>query len=402
MRVLVLGGDGYLGWPAAMYFSARDHDVVVVDNYVRRQGHAEVGSDSLTPIAASLRERVDAWREITGREIGVVEGDLLDWDTCRSAFERARPEAVIHFGEIPSNPYSMISREHALLTQANNVLGTLNVIYALKEVAPEAHLLKLGSLHTYGFPDIDIEEGFIDIEHRGRTARLPFPTVPGSWYQCSKSHDSTNLYFAVRNWGLRATDLQQGLVYGITTDETELDPRLATRFDYDDTFGTVLNRFCVQSLIGHPLTVYGSGRQVRGYINIRDTMQCIELAMHHPAAPGEYRVFNQLTEIFSVQDVAALVSRAAREYDGRAVDVITLRNPRSEQTEHYYNPIHTKLLDLGLRPRLLSETLVQSMFAELAKHLDRVDASRIMPSTDWSEGDPSRPATRAALAHDHG
>ncbi len=316
MRILILGGDGYLGWPTSMHFSRRGHEVHALDDYLRRRAHTEAGTDSLTPILASLPARAKAWRDVTGLEIGVSEGDLLDWEVVERVFREFQPEAIVHYGEMPSAPYSMIDREHAAFTQTNNVIGTLNVLFAMAELAPDAHLVKLGTMGEYGTPNIDIEEGFITIHHKGRSDTLPFPKMPGSIYHLSKVHDSHNIQFACRTWGLRSTDLNQGVVYGIETDETTLDPRLATRFDYDEVFGTALNRFC--------LAAYGLPVEVRH-----------------------------------------------------------LDNPRVESEEHYYNPAHTKLLDLGLDPHLLSETLIESMFSAIERHKDRVILDHIMPSTRW-------------------
>jgi UDP-sulfoquinovose synthase len=381
MRIVILGGDGYLGWPMAMRFSARGHDVHVVDNELRRRLHAEAGTDSLTPIVR-LPERVEAWRGVTGREIGVTFGDLTDPAVVDDVIGATPPDAVVHFGEMPSAPYSMKDRERAVFTQTNNVVGTLNVLYAMRDRAPGAHLVKLGTMGEYGTPNIDIEEGFIEVRHNGRSDYLPFPKVPGSMYHLSKVHDSHNIHFACRVWGLRATDLNQGVVYGIRTQETALDDRLLTRFDYDDVFGTALNRFCLQAVIGHPLTVYGRGGQTRGYLNIEDTLRCVELAVLHPAEPGEFRVFNQFTEQFSVVELAELVRKAGAEI-GMDVAIHPIENPRVEAEEHYYNAAHTKLLDLGLRPHLLDETLIESMFATIERFRDRVIVDHILPRDRW-------------------
>jgi UDP-sulfoquinovose synthase len=382
MRILVLGGDGYLGWPTAMRFSTRGHDVHVVDDYLRRRAHRDAGTDSLTPILPDLTGRVAAWREITGRTIEVTEGDLTDWAVVEQVFGTFQPDAVVHYGEMPSAPYSMKDRNHAVFTQTNNVVGTLNVLWAIRDLAPECHLVKLGTMGEYGTPDIDIEEGYIEIVHNGRADYLPFPKVPGSMYHLSKVHDSHNIHFACRVWGLRATDLHQGVVYGIHTDETRLDDRLATRFDYDDVFGTALNRFCVQAVIGHPLTVYGTGQQTRGYLNIVDTLRCVELAVLHPADVGELRVFNQFTESFSIMELAELVQKAGAKY-GLDVEIQPVDNPRVEREDHYYNPAHTKLLDLGLRPHLLSAELVASMFSVIERFQDRVIRDHILPRDRW-------------------
>jgi UDP-sulfoquinovose synthase len=382
MRILILGGDGYLGWPTAMRFARAGHDVHAVDNYLRRRAHAEAGTDSLTPIGASLPARAAAFQEVTGVEIGVTEGDLMDWPVLDRVFREFAPEAVVHYGEMPSAPYSMIDREHAVFTQTNNVIGTLNVLYAMAELAPDAHLVKLGTMGEYGTPNIDIEEGFIEIHHNGRTDTLPYPKLPGSLYHLTKVHDSHNIHFACRVWGLRSTDLNQGVVYGIETEETGLDDRLLTRFDYDDVFGTALNRFCLQAVIGHPLTAYGAGGQTRGYLNIVDTMRCVELAVLNPPEAGEYRVFNQFTEQFSITELAEHVQKAGAEV-GIEVHVDHIENPRVELEDHYYNAKHTKLLDLGLEPHLLSDTLIESMFEMIGRHRDRVIRDHILPTTRW-------------------
>ena len=382
MRILILGGDGYLGWATSMYLARRGHEVHAVDNYLRRRAHAEAGTDSLTPIGDSLPARAQAFREVTGLEIGVTEGDLVEWPVVERLFREFRPEAIVHYGEMPSAPYSMIDRDHAVFTQRNNVENTLNVLFAMRDLAPEAHLVKLGTMGEYGTPNIDIEEGFIEIHHNGRSDTLPFPKLPGSLYHLSKVHDSHNIHFACRIWGLRATDLNQGVVYGIETEETALDERLHTRFDYDEVFGTALNRFCLQAVIGQPLTVYGKGGQTRGYLNIVDTMRCVELAIANPAAAGEFRVFNQFTEQFSIVDLAERVQKAGAAI-GLDVQVDHIDNPRVELEEHYYNATHTKLLDLGLEPHLLDETLIGSMFGQIERYKDRVIRDHILPSTRW-------------------
>jgi UDP-sulfoquinovose synthase len=382
MRVLILGGDGYLGWPTAMRFSARGHEVSVVDNFSRRRWHEQQGTNSLTPIRP-LDERIEAWREVSGSAIRSYVGAIEDGGFLTDVVVETRPEAIIHYGEQASAPYSMASREQAVETQFTNVIGTLNLLFAMRDHVPEAHLVKLGTMGEYGTPNIDIEEGFIEIEHKGRKDTLPFPKMPGSLYHLSKVHDSHNIQFACRVWGLRSTDLNQGVVYGIETDETAQDERLCTRFDYDEVFGTVLNRFCVQSVIGHPLTVYGTGGQTRGFLNIRDTLQCVELAVENPADAGEYRVFNQFTEMFSVAQLAELVQRAGAEL-GHEVEIEHHENPRVEAEEHYYNPTHTKLLDLGLQPSYLGDELVRSMLKAIQRHRDRVIESAIDPSTHWN------------------
>jgi UDP-sulfoquinovose synthase len=386
MRVLILGGDGYLGWPTALRFSARGHEVAVVDDFSRRRWHEEAGTGSLTPIAG-FEQRIAAWKEISGEEIRSFVGSVQDGDFLDGVVAEIRPDAVVHYGQQASAPYSMASREKAVETQYANVIGNLNLLFAIRDHVPDCHLVKLGTMGEYGQPDIDIEEGYIEIEHKGRKDTLPFPKLPASLYHCSKVHDSTNIHFACRTWGLRATDLNQGVVYGIETEETASDERLITRFDYDEVFGTVLNRFCLQAVIGHPLTVYGAGTQTRGFLNIRDTLACVELAVLHPADSGEFRVFNQFTEQFSVIELAGLVKHAG-EHLGYSVEVQHCENPRVEKEHHYYNAIHTKLLDLGLQPTLLGEELVESMIHVIERHKGCVIESSIDPKTRWNPGEP--------------
>jgi UDP-sulfoquinovose synthase len=385
MRILILGGDGYLGWPTAMRFSSRGHEVSVVDNFSRRRWHVENSTDSLTPIG-SLDDRIDAWREVSGNEIRAFVGSIEDPEFLDGVLADVRPETIVHYGEQPSAPFSMRSRRDAMDTQYTNVIGTLNLLFAMRELVPDCHLVKLGTMGEYGTPNIDIEEGFIEIEHNGRKDTLPFPKMPGSLYHLSKVHDSHNIHFACRIWGLRSTDLNQGVVYGVETDESAIDERLVTRFDYDEYFGTVLNRFCVQAVIGHPLTVYGEGGQTRGFLNIRDTLQCVELAVANPPELGEYRVFNQFTEQFSVAELAELVKRSAAEV-GYEVEIRHFPNPRVEAEQHYYNATNTKLRDLGLDPHLLGEELVRSMLAVIAKHRSRVIERAILPTTTWKPGE---------------
>jgi UDP-sulfoquinovose synthase len=384
MRVLVLGGDGYLGWPTAMHFSQLGHEVTVVDNLAKRQWEAEIDGAPLDAVP-TLRHRVRVWGEVTGREIGVAIGDIAENHRfVYRVFETFQPDAVIHYAEQPSAPYSMVGRDHAVYTQRNNVVGTLNVLHAMQRHTPDAHLVKLGTMGEYGTPNIDIEEGWIEVEKDGRRDRLPFPKVPGSFYHLSKVHDSHNIHFACRIWGLAATDLNQGVVYGITTDETELHPELNTSFHYDAVFGTALNRFCAQAAIGVPLTVYGAGGQRRGFLNVRDTLECVRLAVENPAARSEFRVFNQFTEVFSVLELAEMV-KAAAEKLGWSVTIDHIENPRVEAEEHYYNPRNDALLALGLRPRLLSEELVETMLLKIAESSDRIDRATILPQVRWRD-----------------
>jgi UDP-sulfoquinovose synthase len=397
MRILVLGGDGYCGWATALYLSKKGHDVSIVDNYVRRLWDHELGAPTLTPIQP-MRQRLNTWRELTGKEIRMYVGDITDHEFLASAIREERPEAVVHFAEQRSAPYSMIDRKHAVFTQTNNVVGTLNLLFALQEFAPDCHLVKLGTMGEYGTPNIDIEEGYITIEHNGRKDLLPFPKQPGSFYHLSKVHDSHNIAFACRIWGLRATDLHQGVVYGTLTEESALNEALINRFDYDEVFGTVLNRFCVQAAVEHPLTVYGKGGQTRGYIDIRDTVRCIELACLNPAGRGECRVFNQFTEQFTVLQLAHMVQDVAKKV-GLKVSIDHLADPRVELEEHYYNAKHSRLADLGLQPHLLSDSLVDSLLNISVQYRDRIDQSLFLPQVNWrrhtNERRQSVPATAA-------
>jgi UDP-sulfoquinovose synthase len=381
MKIIVLGGDGYCGWATALYLAGKGHDVSIIDNFARRQWDHQLGVETLTPIRA-MQERLYVWEELTGRPIRMYTGDVTDYEFLAPAIRSEAPEAVIHFAEQRSAPYSMIDRKHAVRTQVNNVVGTLNLLFALREFAPDCHLVKLGTMGEYGTPNIDIEEGYIEIEHNGRKDLLPFPKQPGSFYHLSKVHDSHNIMFACRIWGLRATDLNQGVVYGTVTEETNLDEALINRFDYDEVFGTVLNRFCVQAAIGHPLTVYGEGGQTRGILDIRDTVRCIEIACLNPAARGECRVFNQFTEQFSVLELAHLV-RTAGSKMGLEVEIRHLPDPRVELESHYYNAKHSKLIALGLQPHCLSDSLLDSLMNIAIRYRDRIDESTLLPRVNW-------------------
>jgi UDP-sulfoquinovose synthase len=385
MRIMVLGGDGYLGWPTAMYLSAQGHSVSVLDNAVRRQYDEELGSGSLVPIE-SLKTRVRAWQRVSGERIDVFHGDLCDADFTYDALRTFRPDAVVHFAEQRAAPYSMIDRKHAVYTQTNNIVGTLNLMYAVGEIDRDIHVVKLGTMGEYGQPNIDIEEGWLEVEHKGRKDRVLFPKKPGSFYHLSKVHDSHNLEFGCRIWGLRVTDLNQGVVYGQETEQTVLDPQLATRLDYDAVFGTVLNRFAIQAVLGQPLTVYGGGSQTRAFLDIRDTVECIRLACENPADAGEFRVFNQATEQFSLDELAKVV---ANSYPG-GVEVEHIDNPRVELENHYYNFTHTALESLGLKPHLLGDTLLEQMYGVIERHKHRVDLDLLAPQVRWRDSVNSR------------
>jgi UDP-sulfoquinovose synthase len=384
MRIIVLGADGYLGWPTALHLSAQGHDVIAADSLIRRRWDVLCGTESLVRIAG-MKRRVTRWKEITGKQITWERLDLLSLPDTTALIAQHQPHAVVHFAEQRSAPYSMISGSHAVETQVNNVVGTLNLLFALRESAPDCHLVKLGTMGEYGTPNIDIEEGFIEIEHNGRKDTLPFPKQPGSFYHLSKVHDSHNIMFTCRAWGLRATDLNQGVVYGSGTPETDHHSELRTRFDYDDIWGTVLNRFCTQAAVGYPLTVYGKGGQTRGFIDIRDTVRCVELAAINPPEQGEFRVFNQFTEQFSVAELAERV-HAARQAHGLDTTVEHLPNPRTEMETHYYNAKHQRLLDLGLQPHRLEDSLIERVIRLVEKNKRRIKPELFAPRVDWRFG----------------
>ncbi|MFM2028286.1 MAG: hypothetical protein RLZZ339_3003 [Cyanobacteriota bacterium] len=381
MRVLVIGGDGYCGWATALHLSNRGYEVGILDSLVRRYWDLQLGCDTLTPIAP-ISHRIQRWQDLTGKSLDLFVGDINNYDFLIQSLRQFQPDAIVHFGEQRSAPFSMIDREHAVLTQVNNVVGNLNILYAMKEEFPDAHLVKLGTMGEYGTPNIDIEEGYITIEHNGRKDTLPYPKQPGSMYHLSKVHDSHNIHFACRMWGLKATDLNQGVVYGVLTEETGMDEMLINRLDYDGVFGTALNRFCIQAAIGHPLTVYGKGGQTRGFLDIRDTVRCLELAIANPAQSGEFRVFNQFTELFSVGDLALMVKKAGSAL-GLNVEINNLDNPRIELEEHYFKAKNTKLLDLGLQPHYLSDSLLDSLLNFATKYRERVDMNHILPKVTW-------------------
>ena len=384
MRILVLGGDGYLGWPTAMRFAKRGHDVAVVDNLSKRFWEAEIGVAPLFHIP-TIQKRVRAWNASEENKIHLFVGDIAEnYRFIYGVFEKFLPDAIIHYAEQPSAPYSMYGRHQAVSTQVNNIAGTLNVLFAIKKYTPEAHLIKLGTMGEYGTPNIDIEEGWIELLHKGRKDRVLFPKQAGSFYHLSKVHDSHNIEFACRVWGLRSTDLNQGVVYGIETDETEMHPEFLTSFHYDEVFGTALNRFVTQAVAGIPLTVYGKGGQTRGFLNIKDTLACVELAAQNPPKSGEFRVFNQFTEVFSVADIAKKVKEAGESL-GLRVAINTYPNPRIEKEEHYYNPKNTSLMSLGLKPHLLTHGIISKMIARARDAKDHIDHTIIHPTIKWKQ-----------------
>ncbi len=381
MKILIAGGDGYLGWPTAMNLSARGHEVMVVDNYLRREMALKEDSEPLYSVP-NLLERSKIWEQKTGKTIKALIGDLTQWDFVEEVFKDFLPHAIVHYAEQPSAPYSMLNRRAASLTLNNNLGVTANLIFAIKEYTPDAQIVKIGTMGEYGTPNIDIEEGWIDIESKGRKDKFLFPRQAGSLYHTTKIMDTDLLWYYVRMWGLRATDLMQGPVYGIFTSENQGDERLLPFFSYDELFGTVLNRFVVQAVAGYPLTVYGKGGQTRGYLNIKDTIDCVRLSLESPARKGELRIFNQLTETFTVNQLAEKVKLAGKEL-GIDVEIQNLDNPRKEKEEHYYNPVYTGLVDLGLEPNFLTQEVLIEMMNFVVTHKDKIEKNRIFRGVKW-------------------
>jgi UDP-sulfoquinovose synthase len=381
MRILILGGDGYLGWPTAMHLSAHGHEVCVVDNYIRRRICREEDVESLFNVP-NLHQRARTWQEKTGRQLQVFIGDLTQWDFVAELFRAFSPEAIIHYAEQPSAPYSMLNRKTATLTLNNNLQVTLNIIFAIRELCPDAHLIKLGTMGEYGTPKIDIEEGWLEIVHNGRQDRFLFPRQAGSLYHTTKIMDTDLLWFYVRMWELKVTDLMQGPVYGIFSDEMESDDNLLPFFNYDEMFGTVVNRFVTQAVYGYPLTIFGKGGQTRGYLNLKDTLNCIRLSADKPAAKGELRIFNQMTETFSVNELASHVQRVGNSL-GLNVTVKSIENPRKEAEEHYYNPQHTGLLKLGLQPNYLTDDVLSEMMEVVLRYKDDIQEHQFVRKIQW-------------------
>jgi len=383
MRVFIAGVDGYLGWSLAMYLTTRGHEVGGVDCYHRRDWVAEMGSQSATPIKR-MTDRLQAFRENFATNLRFIRGDICDYNFVWNFFRAFEPEAIVHLAEMPSAPYSMIDVQHCTFTHSNNLLGTINILHAMRDVCPGAHLVKLGTMGEYGTPNVDIPEGFFEIDYRERKDTLPFPRQAGSWYHQTKVHDTNNVMMACRIWGLRSTDIMQGVVFGTYIDEMGDDERLLTRFDFDQCFGTAINRYCAQAVVGHPLTPYGKGHQKRGFLPLKDSMQCLGITIENPPKAGEYRVFNQFEEVYDLTELAFKVQKAASRFD-LEVEVRNVENPRLEMEEHYYNPDHKHLLDLGYEPTHDIETEIEGILKDLMKHKHRIEARvhALIPDIRW-------------------
>ncbi len=382
MKIIIMGIDGYLGWPLAMHLSARGHEVSGVDNFSRRRNVKEIGGHSATPIRP-MKMRLKAYEKSSGKKIRFYHGDLIKTDFTEGVIAQENPDCIVHLGEIPSAPYSMIDVDHCNYTQTNNIVGTNNILFAMRKHAQKCHLLKLGTMGEYGTPNIDIPEGFFEIEYRGRKDKLPFPRQPGSWYHLSKVHDTFNIIFACKIWRLASTDIMQGVVHGLMTDEMVND-NLLTRFDFDEVWGTALNRFCAQSVIGHELTPYGKGGQTRGFIALRDSIECMTITVENPPADGEYRVFNQFDETYSVNELAKHVVSVSGEF-GLDAKIWSIENPRIEKEEHYYNPDHERLPSLGFKPVHSLDAELRRTIPKLIQYRDRIEEKKsvIMPSIKW-------------------
>ena len=394
-KVLILGIDGYIGWSLAMHLAARGHKVAGFDNFSRRRNVDKIGSISATPIRG-MEDRITVFdlvfRDARGR-ITAKEGDLLDYSFTKDYIKWFKPDTIVHLGEQPSAPFSMVDRDHAIYTQHNNVIGNLNLLYAIKEVVPDCHLLKLGTMGEYGYEtELEIPEGFFEIEYKGKKATIPFPRIAGSWYHWSKVHDSNNIMFACKLWGLRSTDVMQGIVYGTRTKEMVTD-ELLTRFDFDECFGTAINRFCAQAVIGHKLTPYGKGGQTRGYLALTDSVQCLTIATENPPEKGEYRVFNQLDQLYKINDLAKTVQKVAQK-NGLDVEIESVENPRVEKEEHIYKVQAEKLRNLGFKQTRALEDELEIMLADLQRFKKRILAKKemIMPKPYWK---PVRPVVKS-------
>jgi UDP-sulfoquinovose synthase len=383
MKIFISGIDGYLGWPLAQHLAVRGHEIGGVDNFFRRRWVEEMGSCSAVPIA-TMTERIEAFSQEFGRKLHFWDADLRSFSAVREILIEFAPDAIVHLGECPSAAYSMIDADHATFTQNNNISGTLNLLFAMRDVCANAHLIKLGTMGEYGTPNLPIPEGFFEVEFRGRKDRMPFPRQAGSWYHWSKVHDSNNIMFACNLWGLRATDVMQGIVFGTRPDDKKRDERMSTRLDFDQAFGTVINRFCCQAVIGHPLTVYGRGGQRRALLPLRDSMQCLTIALENPPQAGEYRVFNQFESVHNVMGLALMVRKVAQDF-GKPVDIGLIKNPRQEREEHYYNPDRKCLNDLGYKPSNDIESELKNMIIDLAPQHDTIktNAHLLIPDVQW-------------------
>lgn len=385
MRIMVLGGDGFCGWPTALHLSAAGHDVTIVDDFSRRRIDDELGTASLTPIL-SLAERTAAWHDVTGRTIDTMELDVArDYDALAEALTSTAPDAVVHFAEQRSAPYSMKSARTKRYTVDNNVNATHNLLTALATTGIDAHIVHLGTMGVYGYgtAGVQIPEGYLHVGMTGTDGQtverdILYPANPGSVYHMTKTLDQLLFAYYVKNDGIRVTDLHQGIVWGTQTEETRQDLRLINRFDYDGDYGTVLNRFLVQAAVGHPLTVHATGGQTRAFIHLQNTVQCIRMAIETPPPRGDrVRIFNQMTETHRVRDLAALVARMT----GAVVEHVD--NPRNEDDENDLLVANDGLLRLGLSPLTLEQNLLREVIEIARQYAGRVDQAKIPARSRW-------------------
>jgi UDP-sulfoquinovose synthase len=390
MKILILGADGYIGWPATLAMSDLGYDVLAVDNLSKKRIASEC---EIRPLNETLdfRDKAEKWLELSGKNISTIVGDLTDPIFVNTIFSEysntvgvpdAPFDVILHLAEQPSAPYSMRSVDTSAYTLSNNLLIMNSVLFSIKVHCPQTHLIHIGTMGEYGTPNIDIEEGWLDVEHNGRHQKVLYPRQASSIYHTSKIMTTDLIWFAVRTWGLRCTDLMQGPVYGYKTEQTKLDDILSPSLYYDEFFGTLINRFAVQAALEHPLTVYGKGEQTRGYINIQDTINCLKLTASAPPEPGELKIFNQITETFSVNQLAKQFVNVATQLDLK-VDISHVPNPRVEAEEHYYNPTYSGLKELGLTPNILDNKVIIDLINFATRFIRSVDRETIFNGVKW-------------------
>lgn len=382
MRILILGADGYLGWPSCMYFSLKGHSVYGIDSLVKQKISKKINSGPLNKYI-NIRKRISEFKKIYNKKINFIKGDCTNYRFLKKSINKIKPDVIIHFAEQPSAPYSMRDFNSANFTLRNNLISTFNLIWAVKDLKKKPHIIKLGTMGEYGTPNIDIEEGWLKVKHKKRSHTFLYPRQGSSLYHTTKVLDTDLLWFYVRIYGIKVTDLMQGPVYGFKIDKVK-EQELYPSFYYDDYFGTVLNRFIVQAVKGVPLTVYGKGGQVRGYLNLNDTLECINLAIKNPPKKYGLNIFNQFTQQFKVNDLAEMVKKAGEKI-GIKVKIKNIKNPRKELEEHYYKAKNSKFKKIGLKPHLLNIKMLISMLNFAKMNKNRIDNRIIFPRFYWNK-----------------